>query len=191
MKNTANSNTSRGSSAGYGRQYASPGDFCTIFSQDMDRLYWLALVLTGSHETAQQCFLAALDDCHAEAVFPDWARSWSRRAVIKSAIRMVDPVLTNGNGTPELGLEFIANEMDRSVRPLLQCGRFDRFVFVMSVLEGYRTRECAVLLGCSLREVEQARLRVFQRIALSERDLVQTWHHGAFRTEQHSALTLR
>lgn len=189
MRTTANSNTSLSSSAGYGREYASPADFCAIFSQDMDRLYWLALVLTGSHETAQRCFLAALDDCHTEAVFPDWARSWSRRAVIKSAIRMVNPVLTNG--ASEFGLEVIANEMDRSVRPLFQCGRLDRFVFVMSVLEGYSTRECAVLLGCSLREVEQARVRVFQGIALSGRDLVQTWHHGAFRTEQHSALTLR
>lgn len=193
MKNVAkHSRISTDASAGYGRKYASPGEFCAIFTEDMDRLYWLALVLTGAHEAAQQCFVSALEECQTEsAVFPEWARSWSRRTVIKAAIRMVDPVSSNANQVAELGLEALANEMDSSIHPLLECGRFERFVFVMSVLEGYRTRECAVLLGCGSREVEEARLRVLQRIASTGKSLIQTWHAEAFGAEHDPVLTLQ
>src|SRR5947208_10282768 len=116
MKNTAYSyQTSHGTA---GRAYTLPADFCAIFKDDMDSLYSLALVLTGNHETAQQCFLAALDDCCTGSdVFPDWARSWSRRAVIKNAIRLLGPALTQMNGAPETTLKAVANEMDASARP--------------------------------------------------------------------------
>jgi DNA-directed RNA polymerase specialized sigma24 family protein len=42
---------------------------------------------------------------------------------------------------------------------------FDRFVFVMSVLEGYSDRDCALLLGCSCADVVDTRVRVFQQIS--------------------------
>jgi DNA-directed RNA polymerase specialized sigma24 family protein len=42
---------------------------------------------------------------------------------------------------------------------------FERFVFVVSVLEGYQDRECAVLLGCAVVEVGHARVRALQQIA--------------------------
>lgn len=186
MKNNAyNYGTSLGTAAvHHHRAYASPGDFCAIFNRDMDSLYSLALVLTGSHETAQQCFLAALDDCRTgSVVFPEWARSWSRRAVIKNAIRLLDPTLRNA-GVPEAGLEAIAEEMDISARPYLRLRPFDRFVFVISVLEGYRTRECAVLLGYSSRDVEQARVRALQQIGGDGPDLVPVPYVGGSRTEQ-------
>ena len=46
---------------GYSRralEYASAKDFCSIFRQDMDILYWLALALTGDAGKAEQCFVA-------------------------------------------------------------------------------------------------------------------------------------
>ena len=43
----------------------------------------------------------------------------------------------------------------------------DRFVFVMSVLEGYADRECSALLGCSPGEVAEARIRALQLIQRS------------------------
>ena len=65
---------------------ATAEDFCAIFDEDMTLLYSLALLLTGDHTMAEQCFLAALDECRKGSnVFPEWTRSWSRRAIINSA----------------------------------------------------------------------------------------------------------
>lgn len=191
MKNAACSQTSRRTFADHSpRVYASRGDFCAIFSEETDSLYALALVLTGNHETAQQCFLAALDDClTGNSVFPEWARSWSRRAVIKNAIRLLDPALTNADGAPEAGLEAIVTEMDASARHFLQLARFDRFVFVITVLEGYATRECAALLGCNPRAVAQARVRALQLLADAVRDKAPAPYDNTFATEKGSVLT--
>jgi len=41
---------------------------------------------------------------------------------------------------------------------------FDRFVFVMSVLEGYSDHECAILLGAARREVIEARARALKQL---------------------------
>lgn len=173
MKSNANSYaTSHGSLGGYPRAYASPEDFCAIFVQDMDSLYSLALVLTGSHETAHQCYLASLDDCRTgSAVFWECASAWSRRAVIKNAIRLVVPGSGNADGAPAAVLEAIADQMAAPARSVLQLNALDRFVFVISVLEGYTLRECAALLDCSARQAEQARVHALQQIAGDNRVL--------------------
>lgn len=146
--------------------YASARDFCAIFRDDADSLYTLAVSLTGSNKLAQEVFLAALDDCrHGNAVFQEWARPWSRRAVIKNAIRLLDPIRFGRNEEAKSELELIEGEMDHSAGWFLHLARLERFVFVISVLEGYTMRECAVLLGASPREVEQARLRALQHVA--------------------------
>lgn len=193
MKNVAiNLGTSHGYNAGrHLRAYASPEDFCAIFRQDMNSLYSLALMLTGSHEAADQCYLAALDDCSTgSAVFSEWARSWSRRAVIKNAIRLVVPVPGNAAGASESTLDPIANQMDTSARSVLRLNAFDRFVFVISVLEGYTLRECAALLGSSPREAEQARVRALQQIAGDSRNLIAAPYDGSSHSTQSSVLTL-
>jgi hypothetical protein len=187
-----NYRTPRGAAAGQpARAYAMPDDFCAIFSDDVDSLYSLALVLTRSHETAQQCFLAALDDCRtASTVFPEWARSWSRRAVIKSAIRLLDPVSKAVDGEAEPELEAIASQIDASARPYLQVRSLDRFVFVISMLEGYTVRECAALLGCGPRQVEEGRIRVLEQIGAAGRDLARAPYDTGFHNEQDSVFPL-
>lgn len=193
MKNVAiNLGTSHGYNAGrHLGAYASPEDFCAIFTQDVDSLYSLALALTRSHEKADQCYLASLDDCRTgNAVFSEWARSWSRRAVIKNAIRMVVPVPGNAAGASESTLDPIADQIDPSARSVLRLNAFDRFVFVISVLEGYTLRECAALLGSSLREAEQARVRALQQIAGDSRNLTPAPYDGSSHSTQSSVLTL-
>lgn len=153
--------------------YASAGDFCAIFRDDADSLYTLALSLTGSNELAEQAFLAALDDCRdGNAVFQEWARPWSRRAVIKSAIRLLDPTQPHDNDQAKVELEAIAGEMAPSARSFLLLDRFDRFVFVISVLEGYTIRECAALLNGSPRDVEQAKLRALEQTAHEKQNIL-------------------
>ena len=42
---------------------------------------------------------------------------------------------------------------------------FERFVFVMAVLEGYSVRECAALLACPVQDVIAAKSLTLQRLA--------------------------
>jgi hypothetical protein len=52
-------------------------------------LYLLSLLLTGSHEKAEACFVEGIGESTKENhVFKEWARSWARRTIIQSAIRL-------------------------------------------------------------------------------------------------------
>ena len=47
---------------------------------------------TGSHEKAEQCFVAGIEDCaQGSSVSRQWARSWARRVIIRNAVRMIAP----------------------------------------------------------------------------------------------------
>src|ERR1700730_9818328 len=72
--------------------YATSDDFCRIFSEEMNSLYLLGLLLTADAEKAEQCFGAGIgDSVEGNAVFREWARSWARRTIIQHAIRMMKP----------------------------------------------------------------------------------------------------
>jgi len=152
------------------RTHASASNFCRIFEQDMPRLYSLALLLTGDGNAAEQCFAGSLDDCRqATDVFPEWAPAWSRRAVIKRAIRQMRPQPTGADeGTQLAQRAYLLNEIGGN---LLQLPVFQRFVFAMSVLEGYSIRECALLLNCHPQEVDRARTAAL-------RSLGSGWENG-------------
>ena len=47
---------------------------------------------------------------------------------------------------------------------LLSLGDFDRFVFVMSVLERYSDQDCSILLRCARRDIVKARIHSMQRL---------------------------
>jgi hypothetical protein len=48
---------------------------------------------------------------------------------------------------------------------VLRLADFDRFVFVMSVLEHYSEHDCALLLRCSVREIWEGRTRALKELA--------------------------
>jgi DNA-directed RNA polymerase specialized sigma24 family protein len=152
-------------------QYATADDFRKLFAEDMTSLYLLAFLLTASHGKAEQCFVSGIEDCaQGSSVFQQWARSWARRVIIQNAVRMIAP-------RPRFEDRSIHESPSAVVRDERKPGRnatwvgvlalenFERFVFVVSVLEGYRDRECAVLLGCTAVEVSHARVRALQQIA--------------------------
>jgi hypothetical protein len=150
--------------------YATFEDFFDVFDEGMNELYQLSFLLTVDHAKAERCFVAGLEESvTSNRVFKEWARSWAKRAIIQNAIRELKPrppfnnlpssVALHSNGElPEADqhfkLEWVAGLAD-----------FDRFVFVLSVLEHYSDRDCAVLLGCSPREVSEARARGLAQLA--------------------------
>jgi hypothetical protein len=56
---------------------------------------------------------------------------------------------------------------DASLKSVQELSLFDRFVFVMSVLERYSDRECALLLECSNSNILAARVSAFQQMSIT------------------------
>jgi len=151
--------------------YARGGDFCRIFTEDMSSLYRLAFLLTADADTAERCFVEALEECiRANRVFEEWARSWARRAVVQSAIRVTQPTLSgvtpiSGRRTVTLSLAGLEN--DTGFAAIFKLDDLERFVFVIVVLEGYSDQDCKILLGRSREQIVRARARAIRNIAAS------------------------
>lgn len=144
--------------------YVPASIFCAIFQQDIKTLYSLALLLTADQEKAEQCFVAAFHECVEGAdVFSGWERSWSRRAVVKQAIRIAKPRPADSDTVMSTSLL----EHEHVPSRLIAMAPFDRFVFAMTVLEHFSVRECAALLSCMPSDVEKARVRSLQRLGES------------------------
>ena len=72
--------------------YSNSGDFRRIFSEEIDSLYVLWLLLTADPEKAEQCFVSSLEDSvNGKPVFKECAHSWARRAIIQNAVRIIKP----------------------------------------------------------------------------------------------------
>jgi DNA-directed RNA polymerase specialized sigma24 family protein len=149
-------------------EYASCKDFQQIFTEDIVGLHRLAFLLTADHAKAEQCFVAGLEDSiHGNPVFRQWARSWSKRAIIQSAIKAIAPVPTRQGVLPETadGQRQNSDDVESIAAIVTGWEPFERFVFVMAVLEGYGLRECAALLACPVPDVIVAKSWAMQRLA--------------------------
>jgi hypothetical protein len=152
--------------------YATSYDFCRIFNEQMSGLYLLSLLLTLDQEKAERCFVSGLSSCAEEnRVFHAWANSWARRAIVQNAIRMLAPNTRIKSLPREREAQHVADlrdytESERNILLLVtDLSSLERFVFVMSILEGFSDQDCAMLLGCSRRDVLEARLRAVQHVA--------------------------
>jgi hypothetical protein len=147
-------------------RYASVTNFVETFNEEMHSLYLLAFLLTADHEKAEHCLISAMGECvDWIGVFTDWAHSWSRRAVVKRAIQMIMPVPEHADKVSIINLKGSAtsDEDNNPLIAILLLVPFERFVFVMSTLEGQSDAECAVLLRCSRRDVMMARVLAGKR----------------------------
>ena len=175
-------------------RYATREDFLKIFDEDLNGLYQLSLLLTGDHHMAEACFVAGLDDCAKEnRVFREWARAWAKRVVVKSAIREVSPRVSRPNALPiacshHQPLSSAARHFD--VKAVLGLADFERFVFVLSVLERYREHDSALLLGCADSLVREARTQALEQLA-SFGSLYSKQYDGYLRRGQAQALKAR
>ena len=146
-------------------QYTTSTDFCRVFYEETDRLYLLAYLLTADQERAQQCFVCGLEDSvEGNPVFKEWGRSWARRAIIQSAVRVIQPRPIEEHAHARFGSN---DKMLMAAPPelvaVLLLDAFERFIYVMSVLERYSDHDCSLLLGCAQRDVVAGRIRALQQ----------------------------
>jgi hypothetical protein len=146
-------------------------DFCKIFTEEMNSLYLLAYLLTADSDKAEQCFVGGLGECvESTGAFMEWAHSWARRTIIKQAIRTImpspeyaDPVsFVNLHGTSTCGQYGPIGGSHMGA--IVALSAFERFVFVMSVLEGQSDADCSSLLNCSRPDVMIARELTLRRL---------------------------
>jgi DNA-directed RNA polymerase specialized sigma24 family protein len=149
--------------------YASGADFGRIFTEEMDDLYMLSLLLTADRVKAEQCFVSGLgDSIEGNPVFKEWARSWARRTIIQKAVKVIRPhPETGGRSTPALvNCDGKTLPLERvEMAAILGLEPFERFVYVLSVLERYSEQDCCVVLDCARRDVIVARGRALQQMA--------------------------
>jgi hypothetical protein len=145
-----------------------------VSTENMVSMHLLSFLLTADPTKAEECFVCGLADClEGSYVFRDWAQSWVRRTIILNAIRMLaprknhstvaespsDPVSCSFGRTPEAGY---------AIGSILGLEDFERFVFVMAVLEKYTDQDCSVLLGCARQDIAETRMRALLHVAESD-----------------------
>ena len=145
--------------------YATVDDFRQLFTENLEGLYHLAFLLARDPDTAEQCFVAPIEDCVASnRVFRDRALAWAERAVVRNAIWFMRPYPENaaqraGDITKRAPAPYLGG-----LRSVFALGLFERFVYVMLILEGYSDRDSGLHLGCSVAEVGKARNRALAQL---------------------------
>src|SRR5216684_2100371 len=146
--------------------YAKHADFCQVFQRDMKPLYLLAFLLTANHKEAERCFALTVEKAFKEpTVFKEWARSWVKRSLIEYAIHIVSSASARTGEKRDLW-NAAPHETHREgdIDAVTKLAPLERFVFVMSILERHSNCECALLLGCSINKVAQARRKALRRL---------------------------
>ena len=166
-------------------EHATSSDFCRIYVEQVNSLYLLSLLLTADPQKAEQCFLSGFDESASNnSVFKERAHMWARRSIILNAIRLLCPRPNDENELNEARLLPLIGNVPAEVQAYPNFARivglnsFERFIFIMSILEKYSDQECSVLLGCFRRDVISARSAAIQHLASvviateSERDVI-------------------
>ena len=158
--------------------YATHEDFHTIFNQDLKQFYQLSFLLTRDTAKAERCLVVGLEECvKGNPVFREWARSWAKRVIVQNAIRETKPRPTHSNsrlsdaGFSESDELSSASDRHFGLEAVLNLEDFERFVFTMSILEHYSDHDCALLLGCSVREILEACARALRELMESSQGI--------------------
>jgi hypothetical protein len=151
--------------------YARGTDFCEIFTEEMHSLYLLSFLLTADKDKAEQCFIGGLGECvEGIGAFMEWSRLWARRAIIKQAILMMSPAPEDMDHWSPISTKGPAAAVNNGLfAAILSLGTFERFVFVLSILEGQSDGDCLSLLRCSRSEVVIARELALRLLVTNDR----------------------
>jgi len=158
-----------GKSANERYEYAGRKDFVSLFERERVSLRTLALLLTANSETAKRCLFRSFQECiTSSSVSTEWILSWTRRMVIRNAISLIikpggHSFVNTSDDADNWLIAFFPDDSLGAVaesESIVDLPEFDRFVFVICVLERYSTQDCALLLGRSPREINEARKRI-------------------------------
>jgi len=151
--------------------YATRSDFCHIYVEQMNGLFLLSLLLTADPQKAEQCFLAGFEDSvRNNYVFKERAHSWARRSIILRAIRLLCPRPSEETESNGARISPFNGKMPAEVHAcpnftrIVGLNSFERFVFIMSILEKHSVHECSLLLGCSRRDIIDAQKTAVHRL---------------------------
>ena len=158
--------------------YASREDFHTIFNEDLKQFYQLSFLLTRDAAKAERCLVVGLEECvKGNPVFREWAGCWAKRVIVQNAIREMKPRPIHSNSRLSdasfSDIDELSSAPDRhfALEAVLNLQDFERFVFIISFLEHYSYHDCALLLGCSVREVLKARARALRELMESSQGI--------------------
>jgi hypothetical protein len=151
--------------------YAAAADFGEVFTEEMHSLYLLSFLLTGDKDKAEQCFIGALGEClEGMGAFMDWARLWARRAIIRQAIWTIKPAPEHPDHSPLVRVKTAAapSPNNNILTAIVSLCAFERFVFVMSILERLSDGDCLSFLRCSRQELALARELAVRSLATTD-----------------------
>ena len=151
---------------------ACPEDFRRIFTEHVSSLYKLSFLLTANRVDAERCFVAAFDDMNeVTSISKHSVGSRAKRAIVQQAVQALKPQLEKPGAGVQWGripardyLETFAGPRTL-IRRVLSLRVFERFVFVLCLLERYSVKDCALLLGCDVQDVVEGRTRALVGIA--------------------------
>jgi hypothetical protein len=147
--------------------YATGTDCWNLLTDEMHSLYLLSFLLTADLDKAEQCFVSGMGECKEEiGVFMAWAQGWARRTIFKRAIRIIMPAPEH---TDDFSFPILkgsaASGKTNLFDAIVGLNAFERFVYVMSVLEKQSDEDCSTLLRCSRLDVIIARALALERLA--------------------------
>ena len=150
--------------------YATASYFLETFTEEMHSLYLLSFLLTADHDKAERCLVSAMGEwVEGIGAFVGWERSWTRGAVLRHAIEMIKPAPEQTDHVSFTTLKRTATLAESNpFGAILSLDTFERFVFVMSILEEQSDEECAILLRCSRRDIMMARVLALKRQSSTE-----------------------
>jgi hypothetical protein len=149
---------------------ASHDEVWRISSEGLDGLFQLSLLLTGNLEWAKRCVIAGLDGATEHSTFGKWILSWAKHLIVEDAIRELNPRPRHTHSPSSMTAFHYVGRLSSDpgrhfeLETILALEDFERFVFVMSVLERYSEHKCALLLECSVSEIREARTSALEKL---------------------------
>jgi hypothetical protein len=149
--------------------YAEEPDFREVLERDIKPFYLLTFLLTASHKKTERCIVYVIEQVfHENGVFKAWVGPWIKRCLIKKAIDLVFSGSGRSDERRDLWFEMPDGSIRRkTVDAITALDGLERFVFVMSILEGYSVKDCSLLLDCTMENAVRMRVEALHELAKS------------------------
>lgn len=154
------------------------------FLEYREELDWLAFFLIGDQAMAEACIVDACALASTQnQVFEAWLEHWARRATVRSAIELQRSRIVQraaayeGRACPHQEHASLAPETVEALKHLSDSAvpRIDvlcRFAIALRGIEGYSSRESALLLNISRLALDAAYCAALESLAILNREIL-------------------